>query len=177
MAAARRRGAGRIDPDVEIELLADHPEAIPQLSEWFRREWAPYYGPGGPGNAAGDLSESSNRDVLPVALLAVMRGEVCGTAALKRESVTTHPDLTPWLAALLVSPRFRGRGIGARLVAAVEELASRLGFECIYAGTEAASDGGQDDSPLESLLVRRDWTFLERGPYFVSDVSIYRKTL
>ncbi len=164
-------------PDVQIELLADHPEAKPQLRAWFEDEWAPYYGPGGPGDAERDLENSSKRDALPIAVVAMMNGEVCGTAALKRESVTTHPHLSPWLAALLVARRLRGRGIGDRLVAAVEALARKSGFDHLYAGTSTARDGGQDDVTLASLLVRRGWTFVERGPYFVSEVAIYRKAL
>jgi len=153
--------------DLQIRLLADVPDAIPKLCQWFEREWAPYYGPEGPGSAESDLVDSSRRGELPITLVGIQDGKLCGTAALKMQSVTTHPDLSPWLAALLVAPELRGRGIGDRLTAAVEELGAELGFEWIYSGTDTA----------ESLLIRRGWEFLERGPYFVSDVSIYRKRL
>ncbi len=33
---------------LRIEYLADCPAVLPQLEEWFLREWAPYYGPDGP---------------------------------------------------------------------------------------------------------------------------------
>ncbi len=88
-----------LDAALRIGLLADHPEAIPILRQWFESEWAPYYGPGGPGNTLQDLQNSCNRVQLPVALVALYEGEVCGTAALKAESVSTHTHLTPWLAA------------------------------------------------------------------------------
>ena len=71
---------------LQIELLADHIEAIPTLERWFELEWAPYYGPNGPGDAQKDIADSCNRDKLPVSLVAISDGKVCGTATLKTES-------------------------------------------------------------------------------------------
>jgi GNAT superfamily N-acetyltransferase len=156
---------------LQIELLADHPEAIPILREWFEREWEPYYGPAGPGNAEEDLRTSCNHDKLPITLLAIYEGKVCGTAALKAESVSTHKHLTPWLAALLVAPAFRRRGIGEQLIAAIEEKAGQLGYKLIYVGT------GEGSGTPESSLRKRGWEFVEKQPYFVSDVLIFQKTL
>ncbi len=153
--------------DVTIGLLADHPEALPTLIEWFEREWAPYYGNGGPGDAAADLKGSANREELPIALAAFADGALCGTAALKPESVTTHPHLSPWLAALLVAEPYRERGVGRRLVRAVEDLARRHGFDAIYTGVD----------PSRPLHAAGGWVLLEQVPYFVSDVAIYRKGL
>ena len=118
-----------------------------------------------------DLQDSCNRDELPVALVAISDGEVCGTAALKAESVSTHKHLTPWLAALLVAPGFRRRGVGERLIAAIEEKAKQLGFHCIYVGT------GEGSGTPESSLRKRGWEFVEKSPYFVSEVSIFQKAL
>ena len=49
------------------------------------------------------------------------------------------PAFTPWLAALLLAPAFRRRGIGEGLGAGVEEMARDLRFPCIYAGTGLGS--------------------------------------
>jgi GNAT superfamily N-acetyltransferase len=156
---------------LQIELLADHIEAIPILVRWFELEWAPYYGPNGPGDAQKDIADSCNRDKLPVSLVAISDGKVCGTASLKAESVTTHKHLTPWLAALLVAPTFRRRGIANQLIAAVEEKARQLGFNSIYIGT-----GEGSGTPVSSLR-NRGWEFVEKVPYFVSEVSIFKKAL
>ena len=156
---------------LQIELLADHIEAIPTLKRWFEQEWAPYYGPNGPGDAQKDITDSCNRDKLPVSLVAISDGKVCGTASLKTESVTTHKHLTPWLAALLVAPTFRRRGIANQLIAAVEEKARQLRFNSIYIGT------GEGSGTPESSLRNRGWEFVEKVPYFVSEVSIFKKEL
>ena len=157
--------------ELHIELLADHPEAIPFLCECFERQWRPYYGPGGPGDARKDLQEACNRDKLPVAIVALFDGDVCGTAALKAKSISTHQHLKPWLAALLVVPEFRRHGVGERLVAAIEKKAGQLGYQHIYVGT------GKGAGTPESLLKKRGWSFVEKSPYYVSAVSIFKKAL
>ncbi len=157
--------------NLRIELLADHPEALPMLRELFETEWSPYYGEGGPGNAEKDIQESCGRTELPIALVAIFNGEVCGTAALKKESVTTYPDLSPWLAALLVAPAYRNRGIGEQLIAAIEKLATQLGYNEIYVGT------GEKSGMSESTLHKRSWEFVDKSDYYVSEASIYRKSL
>lgn len=156
---------------MRVELLADHPEAIGTLRTWFEREWAPYYGPAGPGDANKDLHECCGRDRLPIGLVALADGAVCGTAALKAESVPTHEQLTPWLAALLVLPEYRRRGVAERLITAVEEKAAELGFNCLYVGT------GTGPGTPESALRKRDWEIVDKGSCRGSDVLVYKKTL
>lgn len=156
---------------LKIELLADHPEALPTLQALFEAEWAPYYGAEGPGDAEADLKASANRSDLPIALVAILSGEICGTAALKMESVSTYPEYSPWLAALLVAPAHQGHGIGTRLIAAIEELALQHGFSKIYVGA------GEKSGLSEAALTKRNWEFINQSDYFVASVKIYRKIL
>lgn len=148
-----------------IAILADRPVLIPTLSDWFVAEWEPYYGADGPGDAGSDLRGCLNRDTLPIALVALDADEtLLGTAALKDESVGSEQGVGPWLAAFLVAPKHRGRGVGSALVAAIEVEAARLGFAEIYTSTDAA----------EGILERRGWvpfgdTESLRGP-----LTIYR---
>lgn len=46
--------------NLQIKLLADHPEGLPILKDLFESEWEPYYGNGGPGNAETDIKNSAN---------------------------------------------------------------------------------------------------------------------
>ena len=150
---------------VRTILLADMPEAIPVLARWFVAEWAPYYGPAGPGDAEKDLESCCNRDGIPLALVALdAGGAAIGTVALKPESVASHRHLGPWLAALLVAPEHRGRGVAAALVAAIEQEARRLGFTEIYTGATGLVRGGW--RPLEGEAASL------RGP-----ITVYRRDL
>ncbi|MES9994301.1 MAG: GNAT family N-acetyltransferase [Candidatus Thiodiazotropha sp.] len=156
---------------LRIELLAEHPQAISPLAILFESEWAPYYGEAGPGDAESDLRASANRHELPIALVAIDDDIICGTAALKQTSVSNFEEYSPWLAALVVAESYRGRGIGEQLVISVEALAKRLGYGQIYVGT------GEKSGLSESLLQRRNWRFVDKSAYFVSEVRVYAKKL
>ena len=114
------RGGHVMRTRLRIAHLADHPEAIPVIRRWFEVEWAAYYGPGGPGDAEQDLLAYSSRGKLPVGLIALYDDALCGIAALKAHSLSTHTHLGPWAAAGFVLPPFRGRGIGSSLVGALK---------------------------------------------------------
>jgi len=152
---------------LKIAYLADHPEAVPIIAEWFKTEWAAYYGTGGPGCAEHDLFTYAGCEQLPVGLIAYCDDQLCGIAALKADSISTHTHLGPWVAAGLVLPPFRRRGIGTGLISALEGVAKRLGYSTIYTGTSTAT----------GLLARHGWQFMERVQYDGEEVSIYQKVL
>jgi GNAT superfamily N-acetyltransferase len=157
---------------LRIAHLADYPEAIPVIRRWFELEWAAYYGPGGPGDAEQDLLAYASRGTLPVGLIAFYDDQLCGIAvlkshSLKSHSLSTHTHVGPWAAAGLVLPPFRGRGIGASLLQALEEVARGFGCATMYCGTATAI----------GLLERNGWQFMERVRYDGEDVSIYQKAL
>jgi GNAT superfamily N-acetyltransferase len=166
------RGVRAMKKDsLRIELLADHPETIPILKELFESEWKPYYGTVGPGDAEKDIRTSANRSELPIAVVAIDGKHVCGTAALKMNSLTTFPDLYPWLAALLVAPAYRRQGIGEQLIKQIEKLAKQLGYSEIYVGT------GEKSGMSEITLDKRRWKFVDKSDYFVGEASVYKKSL
>ena len=152
---------------LRIEYLVDCPEVLSQLEKWFLQEWAPYYGPDGPGDAVDDLRSSCNRRALPITLVALKGDELCATGALKAESVETHKHLGPWVAALLVTPKYRRQGIRGKLVEALEHLAKELGFKQLYYGADVT----------DRYLEGNGWEPLERVSYLTGEGSIYRKTL
>lgn len=154
-------------PDLSIDLLARHPEAVSTLCEWFEAEWPSYYGPEGPGSARRDLESCTHRDRLPVGVIALQAGRLCGFAALKAQSIDTHAHLSPWATSGLVPHALRRRGIGRRLLVAIEEQAAKLGFERIYCATGTAS----------TLLQRCDWQLIERVLHEGENLGVYSKSL
>ncbi len=155
--------------ELRITHLADHPAALPILAAWFVDEWEPYYGPHGPGDAERDLAACCNRDAIPLALVALDADQnVVGTVALKPHSLETHRHLSPWLAALLVTPSQRGKGIASTLIAAIEKEARRLGFGILYSDTDSNS----------TLLHRRGWQSLDAGIETLREpATLYRLNL
>lgn len=155
--------------DVDIALLIDRPAALADLAALYVAEWTPWYGPNGAGDAEADLAACLNRATLPLAVVAQgPDGRVLGTAALKNESLGAELGYGPWLAAVVVDPACRGRGIGSALIAAVERQARTLGFAALYTSTDTA----------RSLVERRGWTPLRRtlpslrGPVWLYSLAL-----
>ena len=153
--------------DIAIEPLAWHPHAIEILRQWFEAQWPDYYGAGGRGSALQDLQACARLGSLPIGMVALQAGRVCGVAALKAQSIASHAHLCPWAAAGLVDPGMRGRGIGAALLRAVEEQARELGFERIHCATSTA----------HGLLRRQGWMPLEVVVHDGERVAVYVKAL
>ena len=154
-------------PPVAILPLARHRGHVPLLASWFRQEWPAWYGPGGRGDAATDLqSFASSESVLPVGLVVLHEGIPIGTGALKRDSLPTHLHLSPWAGAGFVLPAFRGRGVGAMLLAALVSHARALGYSSVYCATGTAI----------SLLHRCGWSEFERTEHEGEPLVIFQST-
>lgn len=133
---------------VKIVLLADRPDTARALERWFVEAWPLWYGPGGPGNAHKDIAAARQRDALPLCVVAMGADDtLLGAATLKTDSLGSELGVGPWLAAWLVHPAHRRRGVGTALVAAIEAQAARLGFDALYITTGLA----------DGMLKRRGW--------------------
>jgi len=153
--------------NIRITRLVDSPEATPVLARWFVEELFPWYGPDGQGNAKGDLAACRSKNELPICMVALGIDEtVLGTVFLKEDSVGSELGVGPWLAALLVAPNQRARGIGTMLIEAIERQARDMGFDVIYVSTDSArpvftrlewEPFGSSDSLRGPVTVLRRW--------------------
>lgn len=151
---------------MKIALLADHIKVLPTLADWYRDEWEPYYGVGGPGDAMSDLESRCNRNELPIGLVAVEGDHVRGVAALDIDRATS---LTPSIVGLLVAPGYRGQGIATQLLESARILAGRLGHSRVYISTSILGDhlmrnGWRNCAPVRFLNN-------EQGSIFSYDLS------
>jgi GNAT superfamily N-acetyltransferase len=79
-----------------------------------------------------EFEERTTRHRIPETFVAVKDDEPLGMASIVKHDLTTRKELSPWLAAVYVSPESRNRGIGSRLVRTVMQEAETLGLERLY---------------------------------------------
>ena len=147
---------------MKIELLADRPEFIPLLAEWHHDAFG-YLRPGfSIAERIALLQERCGRRELPITFIASSGHELLGSAMLIAHDMDTHPEYSPWLAGVFVSPAHRRRGIGRALSEHVTYEAERLGFATLYLYTPDAQD----------FYARFGWSPLERAHYRGTEVTI-----
>lgn len=152
---------------MKIEYLADHPEFIPTLALWFHRQWG-HLSPGStPETTAAEMRSHLHHNQMPLALVAVRGGQLVGSASLRLHDMRTRKDLSPWLANVYVPVAHRNQGLGARLVAAIEEKAKALGFAVLYLWTDEQ----------ERFYTRLGWTVIDRAEYLGEHVVMMQKRL
>jgi GNAT superfamily N-acetyltransferase len=116
---------------VNIIPLADMPAAIQTLARWFHGEWHSFDGRCIETIQA-QLSDTLNREYVPITFVACEGTDVLGAASLDRSDLPGFDHLSPWLSSLYVEPGARSRGIGSALVRHVQRFACSHAFNEIY---------------------------------------------
>ncbi len=156
-----------IRANIRIGFLGSHPGARPLIAQWLETEWPNWYGAGGQGDAHKDLLAYSQIGAIPTGLVAYLDDQPCGFMTLKSEPLSGYENRTPWVGAGFVLPHLRGRGIGGKLLAALEVEAEEQGHGCIYSGTTSA----------KTLLQRSGWRELGVSWHDGEKLYVYEKAL
>ena len=150
------------NPDFDIAPAADFPHVAPLLAYWYRQEWGHLH----PERSLADwhviLAAEMLRDQIPTVYVARAGEMPIGTAALIAYDMSSHPDLSPWLAGVYVDPEYRRRGLGSALVQQVVRTAAALGVSRLYLHTDSA----------QSLYARLGWIEIGREFYLGRDVVL-----
>ena len=153
---------------LRFEFLADRPAALPLLARWYFGEWGQLNPATSTERIAAKLSESMNRDSIPLVMLAVMGDEVIGSAELKYREMTIYPEKEHWLGGVFVVPEHRGKSVAAQLIDAVIDTARTLGVEVLHLQTERL-DGG--------LYRKLGWQREEQVGHRGLEVLVMQRTL
>jgi RimJ/RimL family protein N-acetyltransferase len=149
---------------ITIGFLADHPDTIPTLANWFRDQWPGYYAKWSQAELEQDFLEDTSRDRLPSRLVAFESNELVGTIVLRENGNEDLQEFQPELGGLYVVESHRGRGIGTELVQAGMKLALDQGYETVYATTVAAT----------GILERLGWEFVKTVIHQDGQTALYR---
>ena len=116
---------------IKIDLLKNHPEAIPKLSHiWYEvlgKIWMPEI-------TIEEIEYWSHQELnedIPLSIIALDNDLPVGFCSLQLND-GIRPDLGPWLADLVVDLKYQKQGIGKMLTSAAIRKAKELGFEKLY---------------------------------------------
>ncbi len=152
---------------IHIDFLADHPEFVHTLAEWFRIQWAVYYHSQTLEEVAMELSEGANRKHIPIRLLALEDEKLAGTIILRHLADPSDPASSPGLGGLLVHVDFRHRGIGTMLIEAGTRLAAEQGYLEVFATS----------GPASGILERLGWQQLKMVIHGDELLGMWRKNI
>lgn len=107
---------------------------LPEIAGWLHAQW---WGDSGYSRAATEAwLRAATGPAAPCTLIAERDGVPLGTATLDVDDLPSRPDLTPWLASVLVAPAHRRQGVATALVAEVRRRAAALGHARLWLFTE-----------------------------------------
>lgn len=146
--------------------LADQPDLVPVLTNWFYDEW----GSNNPNNSRdrirGILLEHLNRDRIPLTIVILRDSNPIASASLKIREMETHPQYLHWLGGVFVHPDYRQQGIGSNLVDYTADEAKRLAVNELYLYTRSH----------ERFYTQLGWQVIER-PIYEDRIAIVMKRI
>jgi len=152
---------------LSIEYLADYPQYLSTVAGWGFTEWGHHNPTRTVQDYEADFRNLLNRDTIPLTVIGLWDGIPAGMASIFVQDMDLHPELTPWLAAVYVSVDHRKRGIGSKLVGAIQEIAAHLRIARLYLWTPGK----------EHFYSRLGWTVLERTGHFNQPVVLMTKEI
>ena len=148
-------------PGVSIVHLGERPDHLATVAGWLHGEWG--HLPGASlEKRVRELEGQLRRGAVPCALVALDGSSPVGAASLVASDMRSHPEWSPWLAAVYVAPDARGRGIGSALSLRVAEEAAALGFRRLYLFTPTQ----------QRLYARLGWREIGRELYNTREVTV-----
>jgi GNAT superfamily N-acetyltransferase len=121
---------------VSIELLADHPHLVPAVGEIRWNEWGHPPEPERLDWWIDVTRREAGRDELPVTWVAIdPHGQPVGAVGLGQFDIEERRDRSPWVLGMIVTPASRDKGIGGKLMRALESWAYPHGHSQAWVAT------------------------------------------
>lgn len=121
---------------MRILPLAETPH-VATVAAWLHAEW--WAASGWTLDGTAGFLRAATGPAAPCCFVAEEAGMPLGTALFDIDDLPSRPDLSPWLASVLVAPAHRGRGVATALVRRVEDAARAQGHREIWLFTFSAA--------------------------------------
>lgn len=117
---------------VSIKFLKENPENIAKLADiWYETLGKKWIADVSVEQVKQLLKTHNNTDKLPLTLVAYINQQPVGMCSLVQNDGIC-PEMEPWLASLVVEPKYQNLGVGKRLIKATVDIAKKLHFEKLY---------------------------------------------
>ena len=147
---------------MQISSLKDKPQHLLPLAKWHHAEWS-YLNPARTmDERIEEMQEDLQGKAIPTTFVAEDNDELLGSACILADDMSSHPELSPWLASVYVAERHRKKGIGSVLVKRVMQHAQESGVKRLYLYTP-------DQAQLYAKL---GWQIHSEEPYNGTPVTI-----
>ena len=158
-----------MDPALPYSIVStsDRPDLVATTARW---RWEAFFQARGrpfEDVLAEAQATAASPPPLPRTLVLLADGEPVGTASLVAHDLEERPELTPWLAGVVVLPNARGQGHATRLVVAVEAEAVAAAISTLWLYTRTA----------ERLYARAGWRTTETIQHNGRPYALMRRTL
>ena len=147
---------------MNIYTLKDRPEYLLTLADWHHAEWSYLNPERSLDERIEEMREDLQGKVIPTTFVAERDGELLGSATILADDMSSHPELTPWLASVYVAVAHRNKGVGTVLIRQVMQHARDNGIARLYLYTP----------DQEQLYARLGWQIYSREPYNGTPVTI-----
>ncbi len=154
---------------ITFDYLKNQLNLVTTCAQWSYNEWGHYT----PDRSLDDFISSRKAyvqytDQLPLTIVAFQADVPVGMCSLTKTRGIL-PELTPWLAALYVVPKYRNQGIGALLEKEIGTIALRVGYTKIYCFTS--------DPLVISWYQDQGWKVREKNWMLDHEVTVLEKEL
>ena len=116
---------------IKIDLLKNHPHAIPKLASIWHEVLGKIWMPEISIEEVESLSYEELKQDMPITYIALHDNFPVGFCTFQLNE-DFRPDLGPWIADLVVDPKFQRQGIGKMLIGAALSAAKDFGSEKLY---------------------------------------------
>lgn len=147
--------------------LAEQPELLPTLAEWFYDEWGRSEADMSLSKMQSILEEYLNTDRIPLTIVTMRDSKPIASASLKIQEMETHPQYLHWLGSVYVHPQYRRQGVGSRIVQYAAGEAQKLMVQDLYLYTRNQ----------ERFYSHLGWQAIERPAYHGRTAIIMKRNL
>jgi predicted N-acetyltransferase YhbS len=117
---------------MRIDYLADHSDVMVELAALHIEFFGHFNAEMTVESRAEQLRERSGKTSIPITMVALDQATAIGSASILERDLDSRPDLSPWVASVVVRSDYQRQGVGTTLMRRIEKEAADLGIERLY---------------------------------------------